>query len=1033
MLSNASARSANATQQQQTDEITVNGSVYRRANMAQATYRISTVDTLIPKGALVDGGANGGMNGEDCRIIEYVEGAHVDVTGINQIQIDELKICLSAGFTESTEGPICVFMGQYADLGKGPTIHSKGQMEHYGCIVDDTSRRNGGRQCIITPEGYVIPLSIRDGLPRFDMRPPTDAELEKYPHVYLTSDSPWDPAVLDTEYEPEVFFDAMTEDPDVVARREARDPRVDSHGFLRSREDYQTLFRAQEAFIAEQMARSDIWRGTSENVSDVFYDASMTGMSYIDPFGTELPNCELQPKTTFERMVNKLTAMPNRLRKVFPQIDQLKPYFGWASTEKIQAMLDKTTQHYRATIHFPFRKHFKTRFPAANVRRLNEWQAMDTFFSDTPAGDDGIPGHGGCTMMQLFVGLKSKHLAGYPMKSEKQVAEAMEDHIRKVGAPIGIKSDMAKSEMHGRAKDIMRMYEIDDCHSEPYNEWQNDVERYVQNVKRTMNNTMDRTGCPQKWWLLCALFCIMILNVLPNVHGEIPQTVVTGEVQDISKFMHYHFWQEVFVESHKEGKREEKARWCYPANNVGDELTYWVLLNDTKELVARSNVRPAADPLYPNLRLRPTETKPVVETVTEDEPARGESPSMPATSGEPENPGSVPSKTSKSPIYNLQDQFDVPVKLPRFAPDKLLGMTFLHDIGDGQVVRAKIVKKVEDLDAKNHERIKMLVSYDDDRIEEIITYNKLCDIVAEQHNAEAGLSDEGVFTFREVQEHEGPFTKGHHKWRGSAYNVKVLWDDGSVTWEPLSLMIASDPVTLAVYAKEHDLLETPGWKKLKKYAKNAKKLKRMLNQSRRQNKNDAVRYKFGIRIPRSVKEAYALDAANGNTYWADAMKAEIDQLNEYSVYHSIGKNARPPPGYQQIPLRMVFDVKQSLKRKARLVARGDKTSPPDDSVYSGVASLRSLRIVVFLAELNGLKVTGGDIGNAYLEAYTKEKVCFRAGPEFGELEGHLCIIDKALYGLRTSGARFHAKFAETLRALGSSYLCRSRCLDTRCW
>ena len=80
--------------------------------------------------------------------------------------------------------------------------------------------------------------------------------------------------------------------------------------------------------------------------------------------------------------------------------------------------------------------------------------------------------------------------------------------------------------------------------------------------------------------------------------------------------------------------------------------------------------------------------------------------------------------------------------------------------------------------------------------------------------------------------------------------------------------------------------------------------------------------------------------------------------------------------------------------------------------------MRSLRIVAFLAELNGLQLTGGDIGNAYLEAYTKEKVCCRAGPEFGPLEGHMLIIDKALYGLRTSGARFHAKWADTLRALG---------------
>ena len=42
--------------------------------------------------------------------------------------------------------------------------------------------------------------------------------------------------------------------------------------------------------------------------------------------------------------------------------------------------------------------------------------------------------------------------------------------------------------------------------------------------------------------------------------------------------------------------------------------------------------------------------------------------------------------------------------------------------------------------------------------------------------------------------------------------------------------------------------------------------------------------------------------------------------------------------------------------------------------------------MIFLGELNGLETWATDIGNAYLEAETKEKVCFVAGPEFGELE-----------------------------------------------
>lgn len=37
-----------------------------------------------------------------------------------------------------------------------------------------------------------------------------------------------------------------------------------------------------------------------------------------------------------------------------------------------------------------------------------------------------------------------------------------------------------------------------------------------------------------------------------------------------------------------------------------------------------------------------------------------------------------------------------------------------------------------------------------------------------------------------------------------------------------------------------------------------------------------------------------------------------------------------------------------------------------------------------------------DIGGAYIEAYNQEKVCSIAGPEFGEMEGCLLKIMKAL-------------------------------------
>ena len=50
------------------------------------------------------------------------------------------------------------------------------------------------------------------------------------------------------------------------------------------------------------------------------------------------------------------------------------------------------------------------------------------------------------------------------------------------------------------------------------------------------------------------------------------------------------------------------------------------------------------------------------------------------------------------------------------------------------------------------------------------------------------------------------------------------------------------------------------------------------------------------------------------------------------------------------------------------------TIAPKGDSYSGLVEHESVRMVLFLAEHNGLKVLAADIGNAYLHAKTKEKV-----------------------------------------------------------
>ena len=68
--------------------------------------------------------------------------------------------------------------------------------------------------------------------------------------------------------------------------------------------------------------------------------------------------------------------------------------------------------------------------------------------------------------------------------------------------------------------------------------------------------------------------------------------------------------------------------------------------------------------------------------------------------------------------------------------------------------------------------------------------------------------------------------------------------------------------------------------------------------------------------------------------------------------------------------------------------------------------------------MNGISCCAADVGCAYLNGRTREKVYIIAGPVFGALHGGILVIIGSIYGLRTSGARFWEHLAEKLRQLG---------------
>ena len=74
----------------------------------------------------------------------------------------------------------------------------------------------------------------------------------------------------------------------------------------------------------------------------------------------------------------------------------------------------------------------------------------------------------------------------------------------------------------------------------------------------------------------------------------------------------------------------------------------------------------------------------------------------------------------------------------------------------------------------------------------------------------------------------------------------------------------------------------------------------------------------------------------------------------------------------------------------------------------------SVRIALLLAGLNELEVKSADIGNTYLNAPVREKVWIVAGPEFGSDQGSVMVVVRAWYGLKSSGAAWHAMLSQTM-------------------
>ena len=132
--------------------------------------------------------------------------------------------------------------------------------------------------------------------------------------------------------------------------------------------------------------------------------------------------------------------------------------------------------------------------------------------------------------------------------------------------------------------------------------------------------------------------------------------------------------------------------------------------------------------------------------------------------------------------------------------------------------------------------------------------------------------DQELFEFRSIIGHQGFLASSDPDWKNSKYNVQVECETGEITYEPLSIITADDPVTCAVYAKENDLLAVQGWCRLRNLAKKDKVLAGAIKQSKIRQVRRSQTYMFGYLIPRNYMEAMQFHSENKDSKWYDAIR-----------------------------------------------------------------------------------------------------------------------------------------------------------------
>lgn len=170
--------------------------------------------------------------------------------------------------------------------------------------------------------------------------------------------------------------------------------------------------------------------------------------------------------------------------------------------------------------------------------------------------------------------------------------------------------------------------------------------------------------------------------------------------------------------------------------------------------------------------------------------------------------------------------------------------------------------------------------------------------------------------------------------------------------------------------------------------------------------------------PTSYREAIDSD---DTADWKVAMQREIDALHKNNTWVLVER----PTDRKVLKGKWVYRIKLKedgtvSKYKARWVVKGFMEVPglDYDETFAPVPQLKSLRILLALAALKGLKLHQLDVTSAFLNGEIDKEIYVEQPEGYGDGTGRVCLLKKSLYGLKQAPRIWNCDLDQTLAALG---------------